>query len=1132
MRVEKRDGTLQEVSFDKVIRRIKTKCLDEPPCLKVDYITVAQKVIQRIYDTVKTRELDELAANILISISTIEPEYAVVAGRIIISNNHKNTSKSFSEVVYSLYNLNNQIISNVVYNTVQRYGDRIDKFIDYNRDYSLSYFGYKVCEGSYLKRINDLVVERPQHMLMRVALGVNMTEDLTEKELLEAFETYDANSKKLMTLSTPIMFNAGTVEQSMLSCFLIGNMDDSIKGIYKTLADCADISKAAGGLGINIQNIRSKGTNIHGNNGKSQGLIPMLRVFNDTALYVNQCFVPDTTIYTQYGPKRACHIKLEDKVITLDGSYRPVLQIITNKVDKDILCFKTNYSLKPVKCTPEHQIYCIRTPNPKLSVKSVLELDPIKEYVSASEIKRGDLVAYPVNNGLCNEISVSDDYLRFYGIWLSAGYEGKSYMSINTNIKLEFDYIRDFIKSYLTGHNIKYVEQRRNHKKDVKIRWEVASVFRDSDRNRTTINPKYFDIGRRQTQLILDGIVMPLTRQTAENNRNINIKVDNYNLVLQLKQLYLKTGQLIKGYKNGQNKWIVNVPKHNSGDYVQLDNIIWTRIKTINTEHYKGDVYDFNIEDNHNYLTDMGIVHNSGRRNGSFAVYCEPSHPDFMDFLEIKKNHGNEAYRCRDLFYAVWMPDLFMERVKNGEMWSFMDPHECPGLNDLYGDEYRAKYLEYERDKRYKNRLPAIDIWHKILEAQIETGAPYICYKDAINKKTNHKHLGTIKTSNLCAEIAEYSDDKEYACCTLSSIGLPAFVTKDRKFDFQELVRVVKIVVRNLNKIIDINHYPVPETEISNKRHRPIGVGVQGLADVYMLMRYPFDSEEAAQLNREIFATIYWAAMTASLEVAQEFALREPVNQWDMVARAKYLANGRTYLGAYSTFEGSPLSQGIFQFDMWGVTPIKSVPGIEFNWQELKEKVMWYGVRNSLLVAPMPTASTSQILGYNECFEPITSNIYTRNVLAGEFIVVNKYLIQDLQELGMWDKTMKDRIILAEGSIQQIEDIPKHIRDLYKTSYDLSMKPLINQAADRGAYICQTQSLNLFMSNPTFAKLTSMHFYAWDKGLKTGIYYLRTKSVGKAQQFTIDPTLTLEKGDKEPIKVCRRDDPSCMMCSS
>lgn len=834
MRVLKRDGHYEEVSFDKVIRRIKALCVEEPVCQLVDYISVAQKVCSRIYDGVKTSELDELTANICISMSTDEPEYGVIASRIIISNNHKNTPATFVEAMCILYEnydaLGNHvpIISDLIYSAVTNVdvADEIERVINYRRDYLLDYFGFKTLEKSYLKRIlsndkSERIVERPQHLWMRVSLGIHGWD--TRAKLERTFETYHAMSQKQLIHATPTLFHSGTPSHQFLSCFLLG-LDDSISGIYKCLSDCAQISKWAGGIGFNISNIRSRGALIRGTNGKSDGVVPMLKVFNDTAVYVNQ----------------------------------------------------------------------------------------------------------------------------------------------------------------------------------------------------------------------------------------------------------------------------------------------------------------------------------SGKRNGSFAVYLEPWHPDIFDFLELKKNHGDEAYRCRDLFYAVWIPDLFMERVERGDMWSLFDPDECKNLSRTYGDEFRALYEHYEREGKYRRQVKAQDIFNKIIESQIETGTPYIGYKDAVNHKSNQKNLGTIMNSNLCHEIAEYSDAQEYACCTLGSLGLPAFILADDSgYDFEELGKAVRILVRNLNIIIDTNFYPVPETQRSNMRHRPIGIGVQGLADVYMRLRMPFDSESAAMLNRKIFATMYYHAMDESVVLARAYkeklfgltldGIREECILdivYDAVTKRLVETDGKKYLGAYSTFEGSPLSQGIFQFDMWGVNPEPM-----YDWDTLRASVLEHGVRNSLLIAPMPTASTSQILGNTECFEPMTSNIYVRRVLAGDYIVVNRYLIEDLKRVGLWSKQMKDTIILNNGSIHSITQIPMEIRNLYKTSWDLSMRTIIDQCADRGAYICQTQSMNLFMANADFNKIRGMHLYAWKRGLKTGIYYLRTLAVAKAQQVTVDQSLmngSVATNTPTPYKKPTRpvDDADCLMCSS
>jgi ribonucleoside-diphosphate reductase alpha chain len=756
MLVTKRNGTTETVRIEKITARIEKLCygLDMN---HVDVFQITQRVIQGMYDKITTVELDNLAAETAASMTTRHPDYAVLAARIAISNLHKETSKSFSSTVKRLYNYtdpktgeNAALISKEVYEVVRNNAALLDSAIIYDRDFNYDYFGFKTLERSYLLRIDGKVVERPQHMLMRVAIGIHMN------DIEAAIETYNLMSEKWFTHATPTLFNAGTPKPQLSSCFLLTMKEDSVDGIYDTLKQCAKISQSAGGIGLSIHNIRATGSYIKGTNGTSNGIVPMLRVFNDTARYIDQ---------------------------------------------------------------------------------------------------------------------------------------------------------------------------------------------------------------------------------------------------------------------------------------------------------------------------------GGGKRKGAFAIYLEPWHADIFDFLQLKKNHGKEELRARDLFFALWIPDLFMKRVEADEEWSLFCPNEAPGLPDCHGEEFERLYERYEREGRARKVVRAQDLWFEILEAQTETGVPYMLYKDHCNKKSNQKNLGTIKSSNLCTEIVEYTSKDEVAVCNLASLALPKFVNEGR-FDHQKLYEVTKVVTRNLNKVIDINYYPVEEARRSNMRHRPIGLGVQGLADVFIMLRMPFDSEEARGLNIDIFETIYYAAVEASMELAQKD-------------------------GTYETYQGSPISQGIFQFDMWGVTPSSG----RWDWEGLRKKVMKHGVRNSLLVAPMPTASTSQILGNNECFEPYTSNIYTRRVLSGEFIVVNKHLMKDLIRLGLWNETMKNMIIQANGSIQQIPGIPQNLKDIYRTVWEISQKSIIEMAADRGPYICQSQSLNIHIQEPNFGKLTSMHFYAWKKGLKTGMYYLRTRPAADAIKFTVDKAM-------------------------
>lgn len=784
MYVVKRDGRKEAVKFDKITARIVKMCYGLDPLVSPEMI--AMKVIEGLYDGVLTTDLDNLAAEVAASKTLDHPDYALLASRIAVSNMHKNTKKVFSDVVEDLYNYIDpktgkkaSLIADDVYEVVQKHKDTLDSSVIYDRDFKYDYFGFKTLERSYLLRINGIIVERPQHMLMRVSLGIH------KDDIQAVLKTYDLLSEGWFTHATPTLFNSGTPKPQMSSCFLLTMKEDSIDGIYETLKSCAKISQSAGGIGLSIHDIRATGSYIKGTNGTSNGIVPMLRVFNDTARYVDQ---------------------------------------------------------------------------------------------------------------------------------------------------------------------------------------------------------------------------------------------------------------------------------------------------------------------------------GGGKRKGSFAIYVEPWHADIMDFLDLKKNHGKEEQRARDLFYAMWTPDLFMQRVKENGEWTLMCPNECPGLSDTYGADFEALYTKYEAEGKGRKTIKAQDLWFKILESQIETGTPYMLYKDAANKKSNQKNLGTIKSSNLCTEIIEYTAPDEIAVCNLASLALPKYV-EDGVFNHDKLFEVTYQATINLNRIIDNNFYPVEEARNSNMRHRPIGLGVQGLADAYILMRYPFDSEEAKQLNKDIFETIYYAAMTASKDLAK-------------------------VEGPYETWAGSPISQGVFQFDMWDVQPSS-----RWEWDVLREEVVAHGVRNSLLLAPMPTASTAQILGNNECFEPYTSNVYTRRVLSGEYIIVNKHLLKDLVKAGLWNMDMRQKLMVSNGSIQNINEIPQDLKDLYKTAWEISQKVIIEQAADRGAYICQSQSLNIFMENANFGKLTSMHFYGWEKGLKTGMYYLRTKAATDAIKFTVDKASvqeSIQSSAEENMAAisCSLDDPdSCEMCS-
>ena len=806
MRVIKRNNEMEDVSFDKVLNRLKNLSNG----LTIDVSEIAQKVCTRIYDGVKTYELDELAAYLCSSMSIEHPDYSILASRIIVSNHHKNTSPSFSETVHILYkNVDNHdshtpLVSEELYNIVISNKEKLNTYIDYQRDYLFDYFGFKTLERAYLLRLNKKIIERPQHMWMRVAIGIH------GNDIKEVLQTYDLMSKKYFTHATPTLFNAGTNRPQLSSCFLCSINDDSVTGIFDSLKEVALISKYAGGIGLHIHQIRANGSHIRGTNGTSNGIIPMLRVFNNTARYIDQ----------------------------------------------------------------------------------------------------------------------------------------------------------------------------------------------------------------------------------------------------------------------------------------------------------------------------------AGKRLGSIAVYLETWHSDIESFLELKKNHGSEEDRCRDLFLALWISDLFMERVKSEGKWSLMCPDKCRGLSDVYGDEFEKLYLQYESEGKFTKQVNAQDLWFKILEAQIEQGVPYILYKDAANRKSNQKNLGTIKSSNLCAEVLIYSSPEETGVCNLASICLPSYV-EEGIFNFEKLHEITKVITKNLNKVIDKNFYPIEKARVSNLKHRPIGIGVQGLADVFIKLRFPFESEDAKQLNKDIFETIYHAAVEASMELSKKRfhiindikninnkILDEDINNY-VNEFEKDIKNPK-YIGAYSSFEGSPISQGIFQFNLWNAEP-----GTRYDWDKLRTDIINYGVRNSLLLSPMPTASTSQIMGFNESFEPFTNNIFQRKTLSGEFIIINKYLINDLISKGLWSKELKDTIILHEGSVQNIPEIDDELKAIYKTAWEIKQRNIIDMSADRGRYICQTQSLNIFMEEPDFQKLSSMHFYGHSKGLKTGSYYLRTRPKAKTQQFTIDPDFAKKK------RRCVEDNgDTCVLCSA
>jgi ribonucleotide reductase alpha subunit len=1198
MRVTKRDGELEDIAFDKILNRVKKLGLEAN--IQINYSSLVMKVIDQLYDKIPTTKIDELTAEQCAVMSTQHPDYAVLAGRVVVSNHQKNTDASFYKVMEKLYWLEDihgkqsPLLSHDTWMVISANHDELEGMIDYNRDYLIDYFGFKTLERAYLFKVKDVVVERPQHMWMRVAVGIH------GNNMDAVRETYDLMSLKYFTHATPTLFNAGTPRPQLSSCYLIAMEDDSIDGIYNTLKDCAKISKWAGGIGLHIHNIRAKGTHIRGTNGKSNGIVPMLRVFNNTAKYVDQCVHPETIIYTTHGPKEIQNCSSgETKIYNLRGETETIQNVLEHSYSGEFLEIESMHSIFPLRITPEHPIYVLKNQPKGLNyslIKNRIQKNICKfEWVDAKDVNNTDWLIFPIPTEVNDITNITEEDCYMYGIILGDGSinnddtrSGK--ITLHTFNKA---HLKDFIVSYFERNYVNY--NIRVDENTTKICWNrsIHLPFRYNDfydDNKTKrVNHKWLNLPVQKCKYILKGL---LQTDGCYGKKELVFVNTSLNLIECVRFICMKMGMLTSGYicdrvgekhetsrgiiENKKISYTLRIPR--TKEICELMNVeydekqffkflrygdyLLSRVQNIKKTIYDGILYDLQMKEEHNYLIHNGLVHNGGgRRNGSFAIYLETWHADIEDFLDMRKNHGDEELRARDLFYALWVSDLFMERVKENGKWSLFCPHECPGLADVYGDEFKELYIKYEGQTTSARVVNARELWFKILDAQMETGTPYLLYKDAANMKSNQKNIGTIKSSNLCCEILEFSDNKETAVCNLASIALPAFVNQETKeFNYEELHRVTKVVTGNLNRIIDINFYPTEKTKRSNMLHRPIGIGVQGLADVFIMMDIPFHSEEAKEVNKMIFETIYHAALEKSNEVAifrkqlvkhirsklfvediekikQTLKLEQSIidypdlssllgqlvynnasNQNVVVAEILNIKEDEL-CGSYSSFEGSPASKGQLQFDLWGVDPATT----RYNWGELRASIQKHGLRNSLLLAPMPTASTSQILGYNECFEPLTSNLYTRRTLAGEFVVANKYLMKDLISLGLWNEKIKNNIIANKGSIQQLTVLPEHIREKYKIVWEMPMKHLIDMAADRGAFICQSQSLNLWLEDPNYNTLTSMHFYSWKKGLKTGIYYLRRKAKHQAQQFTLEP-------DKKEHGT--ENDEICEMCSA
>ena len=1170
MRVLKRNGNYEDISFDKILKRV--KILGHEANLTLNYTQFVMKVIDQLYDGISTSQIDELAAEQCASLITQNQEYGILASRIVISNCHKNTPSTFYEAMEKLYNFKDvngnisSLLSEKAWLFIQEHKEFLEYLIDNQRDYLIDYFGFKTLERSYLMKTNKQLVERPQYMWLRVAVGIHgvMPESDIKVTLQRIRETYELMSQKYFIHATPTLYNAATPRPQLSSCYLIAMESDSIDGIFNTLKECAQISKWAGGIGLHIHNVRGYGTHIRGTNGHSNGLVPMLKVFNSTARYVDQCLDPNTIVYTKHGAKQIKNIVVGDKVITDDGCMYKIRKVLDYQYLGDAYSLDVKHSLYPLIATDMHPLWTIK--NDKYYQREFKHITNaldrnllVPEFIEVKNIRKNDFIGFPIPTYIKDIPHYTEDDCRFYGILLGDGCisskTNAAYVALNTDTKQE---TISFVEKYLSKLNIKITYSYQNEKY-VRLTWTRNNMFKfthemlyDSNKEKYVMS-SMLHLPENKILSLIKGI---LETDGKVKDYQIVLEITSQNIVESVRYMLLRLGMLTSGtsrdrrneshitkhgrlINNTKISYILIIPKtevicnlfkeknlqpSKSFTFFKHKDYLFSIVNS-NTliENYDGRVIDIEVdnEEHHNFLTHNGLVKNGGgKRNGSFAIYLEPWHSDIFEFLDMRKNHGDEELRARDLFYALWISDLFMERVNVNADWSLFCPDICPGLSDVYGDKFKQLYLEYEEKGLAKKVVKARDLWFAILDSQMETGTPYLLYKDSANQKSNQKNLGTIKSSNLCSEIVEYSDENETAVCNLASIALNRFV-QDKEFDYNLLVEVAKVITRNLNKVIDVNFYPTEKTRRSNMRHRPIGIGVQGLADTFALMDIPFHSEEAREVNKEIFESIYYGALLASNEISKdrlaEIEMGNLTYEYIEGPSEKDIYKN-TRLGSYSTFYGSPMSDGLFQFDLWN----KSTSN-RYDWESLRQDIIKYGLRNSLLVAPMPTASTSQILGNNECFEPFTSNIYSRRTLAGEFIIANKYLMKELQDLGLWNSAIKDNIIANKGSIQQIEGIPQHIKDKYKIVWEIPMRHLIDMAAERGPFICQSQSMNLWVEDPNYKTLTAMHFYSWKAGLKTGIYYLRRKPKHQPQQFTIVPKQNkVEDNDEDEV---------CEMCS-
>jgi ribonucleotide reductase alpha subunit len=1330
MKVIKRNGDSEQLNFSKINYRL-AKLIEKKPVLSgviLDELCI--QIITNLYDGITTKEIDEISARL--SASKIDhPDYNTLASRISVSNLQKNTPKKFSQAVELL---GPSIIHTKVLCAVKAFTKLIDDSVVDDNDYLYDFFGLKTLEKSYLLKKDGVIIETPQFMLMRTALGLHCTGENVEvvKETVEkALESYSIFSKLLYTHASPTLFNSGCIRQQNSSCFLL-NTTDSLDKIMKTLGDCAQISKYAGGIGVNIGDIRGKNSVIKGTGGKTDGIIKLLRIFNDLGRYANQCFTPDTWVYSKEGPKQMGDITAGDYLVTIDGSFKKVNEVIENKVSKEILEVRATNSLFPVKVTKEHELYLIKGQKKNINyslIKNRLEKGIAKPgFYSAGELTEDDIVGFPIPTYEMDNDIDDLDYYKFYGIMLGDGHgiNGRNEYGVSLGNDTKED-LKDFMKGYLHKKGVHYWESRQESKCS-NIGWsgnDKLKLSRDmmygSD-NQKRIQEEFLHLPKAKIMKIIEGLL----RTDGSNLKELYFYSASQKMIMQMRYLMLRIGILTSGYVKDnvgeshttiydriittkQVGYCLRIPKHpilssiiklkNEGQffkYFEWNGVLWGRIKNIERIQYSGPVLDFNMVDNHNYLTDMGLVHNSGKRNGSIAVYLPTHHPDILEFLDIRKNTGDENLRARDLFSALWVSDYFMECVENDTDWDLLSPDECPDLSNSFGDHYKSLHNRYVKAGLSRQTLKAREIWSKIIVSQIETGMPYMLYADAVNRRNNQSNLGTIKNSNLCvsgdtkiltskghlkisslenesvevwngekftetvvrktgtsqhlmkvmtsdgselfctpyhkfyntagecirtadlvegtyletcsfpviksdrnlemiqqlfdrelcrkedkfevsnpckeylaeiklvlqtfgcnvllkqdrnswklvlshrdvydlyflginfkgfipigekkrllglrvvstefterlhettycftesergkgvfngiltgncAEVMLRANEEEIATCNIATVSLPKHVSVYENgvkyFDFDKLLDTVGTIVENLNRVIDVNFYPVSETERSNKAHRPIIIGAQGLQNLFFELGIPFECDEARHLNKKIYEAIHYASIKKSCDLSKIH-------------------------GPYSSFEGSPLSEGIFQYNSSGYTG-----ELSFDWDSLRSEVVKHGLRNSMLTGSPPTASTSQILGNYESFEPLTNNFMTRDTLSGNFPVINRYLINDLIKINCWNTEIKEKIMRENGSIQGIPEIPENLKNLYKTVWEVSQKTLIDYSADRQLFTDHSQSLNIFMTNPSIAKISSMHFYGWKSGLKTGMYYLRTRAMVTPEKFTV-----------------------------